>query len=326
MLPVAFAASALLGASAAHADAPVLPGPELPDPSPTEDTRFGTIGRGAADASEALPGPAFGAGSTQLGHVTYASVRADVPVMRRLSLIPQAALLRVAPYRATDPATINTYVGGGVVVRPADGWAVEATTTVGPRANQISSVGFALGASAELGADWAHDRPPPLAIDLSFAGTRFDWANGLGPAGADVLQMYALAQATLRLGARVTLQPRGMLFVYDKALDDARGDRLGTVSTLARVGSYAPRWMAGGRVGYLLARWLTPFVDAEEIGYAAGIGHGTKLAGGVRVRAGAATVTAYGGAILNRVGGPLVPTEFDLRTVPLVGLEAELAL
>jgi hypothetical protein len=326
MLPRALGAAALLCASTARAEAPELPGPELPDHSPREDTRFGTVGRGAPEANETLPAPAFGVGSTQLGHVTYASVRADVPVARTLSLIPQAALLRVAPYRATDPATINTYAGGGVVVRPASGWAIEATSMIGPRANQISSVGFALGASADFGADWAHDRAPPLSLDMSMAGTRFDWANGLGPAGANVMQLYALAQATARLGSRLTLQPRGMYFLYDKPLDDARGERLGTVSTLARVGSYAPRWMAGGRVGYQIASWLTPFAEAEEIGYAAGIGHGTKVAGGVRVHAGPTTITALGGAILNRVGGPLVPTEFDLRTVPLVGLEAELAL
>lgn len=326
MQPLTVAAAVFLYASAARAEPPELPGPEDPGHSPREDTRFGTVGQAAPDANESLPGPAFGVGSTQLGHVTYASIRADVPVSRGLSLIPQAALLRVAPYRAADPATINTYAGGGVVVRPAAGWAVEATTMFGPRANQISSLGFALGASREFGADWAHDRPPPFTLDVSLAGTRFDWANGLGPAGADLLQLYALAQATVRVGSRLTLQPRAMYFVYDKPLDDARGERLGTVSTLARVGSYAPRWMAGGRIGYLLGRWLTPFVDAEEIGYAAGIGDGTKLAGGVRVRAGPTTITAYGGAILNRVGGPLVPTEFDLRTVPLVGLEAELSL
>ncbi len=324
--PIALGAAALLCASAARAEAPELPASEEVAAAPIEDTRFGTIGRGASEEADTSPIASVGAGSTQLGHVTYASVRADVAVTHAWSLIPQAALLRVAPYRASDPATLNAYVGGGVALRPKEGWSIEATTTLGPRANQISSLGFSLGVSGDFGADWAHDRPPPVSIDVSLAGTRFDWANGLGPAGADVMQLYALAQATLRLGARLTLQPRGMYFVYDKALDDARGERLGTVSTLARVGSYAPRWSGGARVGYLVTPWLTPFVDAEEIGYAAGIGHGTKLAGGVRVHAGHATITALGGAILNRVSGPLVPTEFDLRTVPLVGLEAELAL
>lgn len=333
--PLAIGASALaiavaLHAPVARAEATAPPSPLGPSSSPgtPDDTRFSAIGRSAAAEAGGLR-PAIGASATQVGHVTWAGLRADVPVHPRWSIIPQAALLRVSPYRPDDPVTVNTYVGGGVGLRPARGVSLEVSALYGPRANQLSSLGFALVTSLELlrARDDEGDLPPRVALEIALAGTRFDWANGLGPAGSSLTQAYAQAQLPIRLGRRVVLTPRGMYFLYDRTLDEARGERLGSVSTLARIGSYAPRWMAGGRLGYAITRWLTPFVEAESIGYAAGIGHATKLDAGVRATLGArGAIAAYGGAIVNRVGGPLVPADFDLRTVPLVGLELELRL
>ncbi len=301
----------------------IEPSVTAPTP-PREDSRFGQIGTDTAGApSESLPQGAAGVAATQSGNVTYMSVRADVPVAHAWSVVPQAALLRVAPFTPTDAVSINGYVGGGLVYRPIDGWSIEASTMIGPRAYDVASEGFSLGVAGDIGADWPHDKPPPLSVSLQLAGTHFNWADGLGPAGPDLLQLYAIAELTWRLGSRFTLQPQGMYFVYDHTLQDASGARLGTVSTLARVGSYAPRWLSGMRLGYRVNDWLTPFVEGDEIGYADGIGSGTELLGGLRVQFGKVRLSALGGVLSNRVGGPLVPTAFDLGTVPIVGFQGE---
>jgi hypothetical protein len=325
---VAVLLSALLHAKgAAGADLPAPLGPATSSPTP-DDTRFGAIGHLAPEEG-GVPSPSFGASATQVGHVTWAGLRADVPVSRASSIVPQAALLRVSPYGPDDTVTYNAYVGGGVGLRPSPSVGLELSALYGPRANQLASFGLALATSLELvrasEADEIAGLPPRVVLDIALAGSRFDWANGRGPAGSDVLQAYLQAQLAVRLGERLLLTPKGMYFLYDRSLDGATGDRLGSVSALARVGSYAPRWMAGGRVTWQLVRWLAPFVEAEQIGYAEGIGHATKLDAGARARFGrAASFALYGGAIVNSVGGPLVPPDFDLRTVPLVALELEL--
>jgi hypothetical protein len=297
-------------------------GPTTQSPSP-DDTRFGTIGKPSLETAKTPP-PGVGIGATQLGHVTYAGLRVDVPFAPSWSIIPQAALLRVSPYRPEDPVTVNTYVGGGIGVRPAEGWSIEGSAIVGPRANEVASLGFALASSTEIGADWKNDVPPPVTIEGALSGTRFNWANGLGPAGSDVTQYYLQLQARIRAGSHLVLVPKVMYFIYDKSLDSAQGAALGTVSTLARVGSYAPSWMGGLRMTWIASRVFAPFVEGEYIGYASSIGDGTKIDAGVRVALGReSAITAYGGVLVNHVGGPLVPPEFDLGTVPVFGLEAE---
>lgn len=324
------ALGALLHATAARsAELPAPLGPATSSPTP-DDTRFGAIGHFAPEEGGA-PSPSFGASATQVGHVTWAGLRGDVPLSRTFSIVPQAAMLRVSPYGPDDTVTYNAYVGGGVGLRPSPSVSMELSALYGPRASQLASVGVALATSLELvratEADEISGLPPRVALDVAFAGTRFDWANGRGPAGADLIQAYVQAQLAFRLGARLQLTPKGMFFLYDHALDGATGERLGSVAALARIGSYAPRWMAGGRASYEVLRWLAPFVEVEQIGYAAGIGHATKLDAGARFRFGrAAAFAAYGGAIVNSVGGPLVPTEFGLRTVPLVAVELELRI
>ena len=106
-----------------------------------------------------------------------------------------------------------------------------------------------------------------------------------------------------------------------------QGDRepaLGSVSVLAQIGTYAPRWMAGGRVGYRIGERVFPFVDGHHIGYAQGIGSGNQIAGGLKVRLGQqSSVMAMGGVLFNQVSGPLVASAHDLSRVPVIGTEIE---
>ena len=319
----------------AHADNLPPPSPTAatssasdPSASPVDDTRFSEIGHPAEDAegNDDKPPVSAGIAATNVGHVTYAGARVDVPVSKRWSLIPQVAFLHVSPFNAGDRATVNPYLGGGVGYRPAEGWAVEASGIYGPLSYGLESVGGEMGLSHEIGGDWSKDIAPPVALDIAISATRFRWADGLGPAGPNVLQAYLQVQALLRATRRLSITPRGMLFVYDHALTSATGERLGTVSTLARIGSYAPAWMGAIRASYLIGKWFSPFVDVQQIGYAASIGHATELVGGARFELGKSAYALIGaGAIFNRVGGPLVPPDYDLRTVPVVTTEVEWA-
>ena len=330
--PIALVAVGLSYAPGARAELPPAPAPatgQAPARAPQDDTRFGEIGHAEAESSGSeSPRVAAGIGGTQVGHVTYAGARVDVPLSRRWSIIPQAAILRVQPFHDGDPVTTNVYVGAGVGWHPADTWTVEASGTYGPQAWGLSSVGGALSIAKEVGADWANDVGPWVVVEGSLSATRFAWQDGNGPAGPNVTQGYLEAQAAFAATHRFTITPKGMLFVYDHSLDQARGERLGTVSTLARIGTYAPQAMIGVRLGYLLGTWLTPFVEGQEIDYAASIGTAQRLVAGARAKLGRdAYATLLGGAILNHVGGPLVaPDEIDsLKTVPVVGAELEWA-
>ena len=328
--PFALSATGLCFVTTARADLPPAPSPisdQSPVPTPQDDTRFGEIGHAGEESTETeKPSVAAGISATQVGHVTYAGTRVDVPLSRRWSLIPQAAILRVQPLQGGDPVTTNVYVGGGVGWHPADTWTLEASGTYGPQAWGLSSLGGAVSISKEVGANWANDVGPWVVVEGALSATRFHWQDGNGPAGPDVTQGYLEMQAAFAASHRLTITPRGMLFVYDKSLDQARGERLGTVSTLARIGTYAPQAMLGVRLGYLLGTWLTPFIEGQEIAYASSIGTAQRLVVGARARLGQdAYATLLGGAILNHVGGPLVaPEELDaLKTVPVVGVELE---
>ena len=313
----------------ARADLPSPPSPSAtpgPGPSPQDDSRFGEIGK-SYDDTEARRPFGIGVGATNVGHVTYAGTRIDVPIAKRWSIIPQAAILNVRPIDPNATPSTNVYVGGGLGFRPADGWQLEASMIYGPQAYGLQSLGGAFSVAREFGADWAHDTAPPVTLQLTASATRFEWANGNGPAGPDVVQGYLEAQAFILAGKHLQITPKGMFFVYDKTLSQAQGQRLGTVSALARIGSYAPRAMVGARLGYLIGTWLTPFVDAEEIFYVEDIGSAQRLVGGARFKLAKETyASAFGGAIVNHVGGRLVPPDEDLHTVPVVGVELELAL
>lgn len=287
-----------------------------------EDTRFGEIGHPGPDPGElTTPAPTVGVSASRVGHVTYSGLRVDVPTSPRLSLVPSAALLHIEPYAAGDPTVIVPYVGGGVAVRPARGWTAEASLLYGPLTHGIESQ----SALASVQHDFGVDEPTPRAsVQVAFSWNRFRWASGDGPAGDTLTQLFLQAEASLRATDRLQISPRGMVFFYDHALSGAVGPRLGSISVLAQVGVYAPRWMGGGRVGYRVGRVL-PFVDAQRIRYAEGVGDGTQLAGGLKVFLGeSSSLMALGGVLWNQVHGPLVPTSVDLRRVPVIGAEVEI--
>lgn len=328
---VSAAVSTVTFAGVARAD-------RIPPPSPhgatasegraiTDDTRFGEIGRPGPDPGDAEKPPVTtGIAANRVGHVTYAGARVDVPTSARFSLIPQTALLHISPYAAGDPTVIVPYVGGGIGWRPAAGWSTELSGLYGPMTHGIESWSAIAAVGKELGGDWSRDIPPPVAIQVAVAWNRFRWASGEGPAGATITQWFGQAELLWRATRRLQIIPRGMVFAYDKSLRGAVGPRLGTVSVMSQVGVYAPQAMVGGRIGYLIGARVFPFVDAQRIRYAADIGNGTQIAGGLKVTLGRqSSVMAMGGVLINDVGGPLVPAAYDLRRVPVVGTEIELA-
>lgn len=295
-------------------------------PSSIDDTRFGEIGKPGPDPNEAATPPvSAGVAANRIGHVTYAGARVDAPLSRRWSVIPQTALLHITPYRTGDPTVFVPYIGGGVGYRPAPGWSTELSGLYGPMAHGIESWTAIAGISKELGGDWSKDIPPPVAVQLAASWNRFRWENGNGPAGSTITQYFLQAEVLFRATRKLHISPRGMVFTYDKSLETATGPRLGTVSVLSQVGTYAPRYMVGGRIGHFIGQRVFPFVDASHIGYAADIGSGTQLTGGLKVTLGKqSSVMAMGGMLWNRVGGPLVPSAYDLGRVPVFGTEIEL--
>jgi hypothetical protein len=291
----------------------------------TDDTRFGEIGKASEDPNSETPPVSAGIGGSRVGRVTYVGTRVDVPISKKWSLIPQAAMLHIAPYRVGDPTVFVPYIGGGVGFRPAPTWSTELSAMYGPRAHGLESVTGMFGVSKEIGGDWSRDIAPPVSLELAVGLSRFLWENGNGPAGPRIVQGWLQGQALLRATSRFHVIPRASYFVYDHALDGAVGDRLGSISVLAQVGSYAPRALVGGRVGYWLgSERVFPFVDAQEIFYAQDVGTGTQIAGGARVNVGRnAHVMAMGGLLHNKVRGPLISPDYDLTNVPVVAAEIE---
>ena len=316
---------ALLGALGAGSI--TLPANAAPSAGGIDDTRFGEIGKPGPDPGDAdMPRVTAGVAANRVGQVTYAGARVDVPVSKRWSLIPQAALLHIAPYASGDPTVLVPYIGGGVGHRPAPGWSLELSAMYGPNAHSIESWTAIGGVSKEFGGDWATDVAPPVTAQLSASWNRFRWANEQGPAGATLTQYFAQLEVLFRATRRLHITPRAMYFVYDQSLEGATGPRLGSISVLAQVGVYAPRYMVAGRVGYLIGQRVFPFVDAQRIGYAQGVGDGTQIAGGLKVTLGKqSSIMAMGGMLFNHVGGPLVPTTHDLSRVPVIGTEVEVA-
>ncbi len=294
--------------------------------APIDDTRFGQIGHAGPDPSDVEKPPvSAGVAATYVGHVTYAGARVDAPLSSRWSIIPQAALLHIRPYKAGDPTVLVPYLGAGIGHRPAPSWSIEVSGLYGPMSHGIESWTAIAGVSKEFGGDWSQDIAPPVAVQVAGSWNRFRWASGNGPAGDTITQYFGQLEVLWRATRRLQVVPRGMYFIYDKGLGGAVGPRLGSISVLSQVGTYAPRFMFGGRVGYLIGERVFPFADAQYIGYAAGIGHGTQVAGGLKVKlAQQASVMAMGGVLFNQVGGPLVPAAYDLSRVPVIGTEIEL--
>lgn len=292
-----------------------------------DDTRFGEIGKPGPDpGDDEKPPVTAGVSGNRVGQVTYIGARVDAPVSKRWSIIPQAALLHIAPYASGDPTVIVPYIGAGVGHRPAPGWSLELSGMYGPRTYGIESWMGIAAVGREFGGDWANDIAPPVSAQLAVSWNRFRWANGEGPAGPTITQYFAQLEVLFRATRSFHVTPRAMVFAYDKSLEGATGPRLGTVSVLSQVGVYAPRYMVAGRMGYWIGNRVFPFVDAQRIGYAAGIGDGTQIAGGLKVALGKqSSLMAMGGVLFNRVSGPLVNADYDLSRVPVIGTEAEIA-
>jgi hypothetical protein len=243
----------------------------------------------------------------QMGRVTYAGARVDVPVSRAFSLIPQAELLNVMPRATHDRDILRPYFGGGIGLHPIEAWDFEGSLLYGPPAYGTTALEGVFGISKEFGADWEHDVSPPVEASMELAGTHIQWSDGGGPAGSDIWQAMIAAEALIHLG-RWQLTPKGMFFLYDRTLAFARGVAEGLL-VLARVGTFAPQGLGGARFGYEVGR-LVPFVESDEIVYAAGIGDATRLVGGGKLKLGrGSSITVGAGALWNRVGGPLAPRD-----------------
>jgi hypothetical protein len=269
------------------------------------------------------------ADAEQLGRVTWAGARVDIPVFGKFSLLPQAELLHVFSSSSPgDEDMWNPYVGAGLGFHPREDWTFELSALFGPTSFNVGSIAGTLAVTKEFGADWSHDKPPGVELSAELAVTRYSFEDGTGPAGSDILQSYLSLEALLRVGSHVEITPKAMGFLYDKTLYAAQGSpagvRLDGIPVLARVGTFAPRALVGVRLGYAFAKWLIPFVEIDEIVYAAGIGDASEITGGVRFQLGEySSMTAGGGALANRVSGPLVAPGTD-GTVPVALLGVEL--
>ena len=275
----------------------------------------------ADDADEAKR-PQVSVDGTQLGPTTWAEARVEVPVTKTVSLFPEGALLRVGG----DQPTLNPYFGGGAAWEPDDTWHFELSALYGPSAYDIESLAGYLGVNKELGGDPANDVPPVVELETELVVKHVSWADGLGPAGSDIVQSYFEAKALWHATSRLEITPRAMGFLYNYQLYQAVGDRLGSVMVLARVGTFAPEALGGLRVGYSFVRWLTPFVEGDGILYTAGVGAATELLGGTRVRFTKwLTMSLGGGAVINSVSGPLVPPGTD-TVLPIARTEIDVTM
>jgi hypothetical protein len=271
------------------------------------------------------PRPAVGVDGTQLGRTTWLDTRVDIPVSRRFTLFPQAALLRVGS-SGNDPDTYSPFFGAGAAFDPDDTWHLELSGMYAPPSYDIESFWGAFGVEKDFGGDPDNDVRPAVEAELEATLKHVNWSDGLGPAGPDVTQSFLEAKALWRATSRLEITPRAMGFLYDKTLDQAIGNRLGSVMVLARVGTFAPRVLGGLRAGYAFVRWLLPYVEANYILYATDIGNATELLLGARVRfTHSITWRIAGGALLNSVSGPLVPPDSE-STLPVVRTELDIEL
>lgn len=260
-------------------------------------------------------------GMTELGVVTWVDGRVDVPVIPTVTLFPQVALLHIAPQARVSAEEWHPFVGGGASWGPDD-WHFELSGLYGPPADDIESLAGELEVERDIGGDDDDpSREPTLELEGSATVKHVRWEDGRGPAGSDIVQGFVDLQPVWRPTQRLELRPRGMFFVYDKPLDQATGPRLGSISVLARVGTFAPLALGGLEVGYSFLRWVTPSVSFSEIVYAGQIGNATEALVGARVRIAKGWAGALaGGWLWNRVQGPLVPSDAPL-SLPVVRFE-----
>jgi hypothetical protein len=256
-----------------------------------------------------------------LGRVTDVSARAELPFAPHAAVVPESELLYLSPVAGDPRRELHPYFGAGVAAEEARDWDWELAALYGPRAAGVSSLGGSAYLSKGLGADWANNRPPVVELDGSLNVTRFAF-DAASPVGAELLQIDFETSARLRLPRGLELQPRALLFLYDKSLSPRTADDVDALSVLARVGTYAPRGLLGARLRWRATSWLSPLVEADELAYAAGVGSATQLEAGLRLDLGhGLRATLAGGLLHNRLSGVARGLPDD-RTVPLVEVEA----
>jgi hypothetical protein len=273
--------------------------------------------------------PAVQAEASTIGRVNYAAARAEVPLAPHAALLPTAELLYLAPV-AGDPDTeseLHPQLGAGVAFERGADLDLELAFSYGPRAAGVASFGLSADASWGLGAGSAPSQAAPIEVDASLNVVRFVWSDGPGApsSGPAVTQVYGEGSALLRLASDLYLRGRAMLFVYDGAITPADTDEVLRLGILARVGTYAPRGLAGARFTWRAHREIAPLVEANEIVYAGGVGSGSELEAGARVDfRGGARFTLAAGVLHNHLRG--VAAELpDPRTVPIVKTSFEVS-
>jgi hypothetical protein len=271
--------------------------------------------------------PAVEAETSTVGRVSYAAARAEVPLAPHAALLPAAELLYLAPV-AGDPETeseLHPQVGAGVAFERGPDLDFELAFSYGPRAAGVASFGMSADASWGLGAARAPSEASPLELDASLNVVRFVWSDGPATSGPAVTQVFADGSVLLRLASDLYLRGRAMLFVYEGAITPADTDEVLRLGILARVGTYAPRGLAGARLTWRAHRELAPLFEANEIVYAGGVGSGSELEAGARVDfRGGARFTLAAGVLHNHLRG--VAAELpDPRTVPIVKTSFEIS-
>jgi hypothetical protein len=281
----------------------------------------------AVTAGETPPEPgrasSASAEMSALGPVTWAGARAEIPLSPSAALVPATELLYLSPVAGDARRELHPYVGAGVAFEAPDGWDWEVSVMHGPRAYGVTSLEGTIEVSTTLGGNPASGRPP-ADVDLAVTATQLGW-RPRSPLGTDVTQLHVDADARLHVTDSITVRPRAMFFVYDRAFATRTLAQVDALTELARVGTFAPRALAGARLTWRAASWLAPLVEADRLSYVADVGTGTELEAGARLILGQAVrATLAGGFLYNSLGGtarrlgdqgfvPLVEAELEVR-------------
>jgi hypothetical protein len=250
-----------------------------------------------------------------LGRVTYGDLRAEVPVTPRLALVPAVELLHLAPVASDPQGHMHPELGVGLALEAPDHWDFELRAMYGPLASRLTT----LGAAADVGT-----RAGPVDLDASVTVMRFIFSNV--PRVAPVTQLYVEGSAAGEIADDLELRGRGMVFAYDRSLAPRTPAAVDAMSVLSRVGTYAPRWLAGARLTWSANKELAPLLGVDALGYADGVGKGVQARVGVRIDFGPRLrLTLATGLLHNWLTGAARALP-DPRTVPLIRASCEIDL
>jgi hypothetical protein len=286
--------------------------------APAPARAWGLVARGLIAPPPAPPPvagrhPALNAEMSTLGRVTYGDLRGEVPVSPHLALVPAAELLYLAPVASDPEGHLHPELGMGLALEAPDRWDFELGVTYGPLASGLTTLGAAADVSKRAGG---------VDLDASLNVMRFLF-RGVPPV-APVTQLYVEASASGDIASDFELRGRGLVFAYDRSLAPRTPAAVDTMSVLARVGTYAPRWLAGARLTFRANHELAPLVGVDALGYADGVGKGVQAQAGVRIDFGPRLrLTLAGGLLHNWLSG-VARALPDPRTVPLIRSECEI--